>query len=192
MAVRTCSGEVKLAPCRAARVSTLNHTSTWLSQEAWVGVKWKWTWGWRASHRSRFGLWVFRLSRMTWISLSGESATTWFMKMRNEPGGGRLPREGDPRHPGQPEHPQAEAGSVARPPPPGPLPLHSHPRLLAQPGGGVGQCAYPRRPAGSQLHLSGAGAHRHRGVRGRLQSDGGALPVAEAGGQEHTPEEEVR
>src|SRR5680860_745068 len=62
----------------------------------------------------------------------------------HEPGGGRLPREGEPRPPGQPEH------------------------------------------------LSGAGAHRHRGVRGRLQSDGGALPVAEAGGQEHTPEEEVR
>src|SRR5579884_4017435 len=32
------------------------------------------------SHRSRFGLCVFRLSRMTWISRSGLSATIWFMK----------------------------------------------------------------------------------------------------------------
>ena len=38
---------------------------------AWVGVKWKWTFVWRASQRSRLGLWVLRLSRTTWISWSG-------------------------------------------------------------------------------------------------------------------------
>jgi hypothetical protein len=38
---------------RAARSRMLNQTSTWLSQEAWVRVKWKWTFRWRASQRSR-------------------------------------------------------------------------------------------------------------------------------------------
>ena len=37
-------------------------------------VKWKWTLGWRASQRSRLGLWAERLSTMTWISLPGQAA----------------------------------------------------------------------------------------------------------------------
>ena len=35
--------EVKLAPSRVLRARIENQISTWLSQEAWVGVKWKWT-----------------------------------------------------------------------------------------------------------------------------------------------------
>jgi DNA-binding response OmpR family regulator len=34
---------VKLAPAKVLAERMENHTSTWLSQEAWVGVKWKWT-----------------------------------------------------------------------------------------------------------------------------------------------------
>ena len=41
-----------------------NQISTWLSQIALVGVKWKVTFGCAAS-QSSFFLWVFRLSRMT-------------------------------------------------------------------------------------------------------------------------------
>ncbi len=44
-----------------------NQTSTWLSQLAWVGVKWKCTFLWRASQRSCLGLCVLRLSSTTWI-----------------------------------------------------------------------------------------------------------------------------
>ena len=36
---RTCRGEVKLAPAKAWPERMENQTSTWLSQEAWVGVK---------------------------------------------------------------------------------------------------------------------------------------------------------
>src|SRR4029453_14361499 len=48
-----------------------------------VGVKVKRTLGWRASQRSRLGLWVLRLSRMTWISRPAWAATMRFMKSRN-------------------------------------------------------------------------------------------------------------
>src|SRR4029453_14596319 len=44
--------------------------STWLSDEARVGVKWKCTLGFRLSQWSFLGLWVLRLSRMTWMAVS--------------------------------------------------------------------------------------------------------------------------
>ena len=69
IAARSWATEVKLAPSSVLRARIENQISTWLSQDAWVGVKWKWTFLCRASHRSRLGLWVLRLSRMTWISL---------------------------------------------------------------------------------------------------------------------------
>src|SRR5207253_8326711 len=47
-----------------------NQISTWLSQLAEVGVKWKVTFG-CAANQSSFFLWVERLSRMTWISRWG-------------------------------------------------------------------------------------------------------------------------
>ena len=39
-----------------------------------------------------------------------------------------------PRHPRQPQHPQAQNGSLAQASPECPFPLHTDPRLLAQPG----------------------------------------------------------
>ena len=63
MAARSCPTEVKLAPSRVLRARIENQISTWLSQVAWVGVKWKWTYLCRVSHRARLGLWVLRLSR---------------------------------------------------------------------------------------------------------------------------------
>src|SRR5437660_8239567 len=60
----------KLAPARAFRLKMPNQISTWLSQLAEVGVKWKVTFG-CAANQSSFFLWVERLSRMTWISRSG-------------------------------------------------------------------------------------------------------------------------
>ena len=61
MAWRICRTEVELAPSRVRRARIENQILTWLSQDAWVGVKWKWTF-WRARQRSRLGLWVRRLS----------------------------------------------------------------------------------------------------------------------------------
>ena len=43
MAARSCRTEVKLAPSRVLRARIEHQISTWLSQLAWVGVKWKWT-----------------------------------------------------------------------------------------------------------------------------------------------------
>src|SRR5438132_12805321 len=60
----------KLAPARAFRLKMPNQISTWLSQLAEVGVKWKVTFG-CAANQSSFFLWVERLSRITWISRSG-------------------------------------------------------------------------------------------------------------------------
>src|SRR5277367_3589761 len=57
--------ELNDAPASDLPVRMENQISTWLSQEACVGVKWKWTFRWRLSHWSRLGLWVLRLSRMT-------------------------------------------------------------------------------------------------------------------------------
>ena len=67
----SCLTEVKEAPCRDFPCRIENQISTWLSQEARVGVKWKRTLGWRLSQRSFLGLWVLRLSRMTWMAVSG-------------------------------------------------------------------------------------------------------------------------
>ena len=39
MRSRTWRGEVKLAPAKALLTRIENHTSTWLSQDAWVGMK---------------------------------------------------------------------------------------------------------------------------------------------------------
>src|SRR5258706_3879406 len=75
--------ELKEAPLSALLARIENQISTWVSHEARVGVKWKRTLGWRASQRSFFGLWVLRLSRMTWISRPGWAATMRFMKSRN-------------------------------------------------------------------------------------------------------------
>src|SRR6267143_1057413 len=75
-----CAMLAKLAPARAFRLKIPNQISTWLSQLAEVGVKWKVTFGW-AANQSSFFLWVERLSRMTWISRSGGcSATRSVMK----------------------------------------------------------------------------------------------------------------
>jgi hypothetical protein len=63
MAPRSWATEVKLAPSRAPRARIENQISTWLSQDAWVGVMWKWTFVCQARQRSRLGLWVLRLSR---------------------------------------------------------------------------------------------------------------------------------
>ncbi len=54
-----------------APLRMLNQTSTWFSQLACVGVKWKWTFGWRLSQASCFGLWVLRLSSTTCSSCPG-------------------------------------------------------------------------------------------------------------------------
>jgi hypothetical protein len=43
--------------CEQLPAKIENQISTWLSQEARVGVKWKWTLVWRSSQRSFFGLW---------------------------------------------------------------------------------------------------------------------------------------
>src|ERR1700724_3192731 len=52
------------APRSALPARIENQISTWLSQDARVGVKWKCTFGWRFSQRSFFGLCVLRLSSM--------------------------------------------------------------------------------------------------------------------------------
>ena len=52
-----CSTVRKLAPDKAFRVKMPNQISTWLSQLAEVGVKWKVTFGYAASQVSFF-LWV--------------------------------------------------------------------------------------------------------------------------------------
>src|SRR5882757_1662716 len=79
----SCLTEVKEAPLRDCAWRIENQISTWLSQEARVGVKWKRTLGWRLSQRSFLGLWVLRLSRTTWMAVSGWAATMSFMKSRN-------------------------------------------------------------------------------------------------------------
>jgi hypothetical protein len=40
IAARSCATELKLAPCSVVRARIENQISTWLSQLAWVGVKW--------------------------------------------------------------------------------------------------------------------------------------------------------
>ena len=50
IAARSWVTEVKLAPSRVLRARIENQISTWLSQLAWVGVKWKRTFLCRASH----------------------------------------------------------------------------------------------------------------------------------------------
>ena len=49
IAARSCATEVKLAPFSVARARIENQISTWFSQLAWLGVKWKWTFWCRAS-----------------------------------------------------------------------------------------------------------------------------------------------
>ena len=39
MRSRTCRGEAKLVPVKALLERIENQTSTWFSQEAWVGLK---------------------------------------------------------------------------------------------------------------------------------------------------------
>ena len=64
---RSCLIDVNEAPASHLPCKIENQISSWLSQEALVGVKWKRTLGWRSS-QAAFFLWVLRvlrLSRMT-------------------------------------------------------------------------------------------------------------------------------
>ena len=63
--VLSSPSELRAASRSALPARIENQISTWLSQNARVGVKWKCTFGWRFSQRPSFGLCVFRLSRMT-------------------------------------------------------------------------------------------------------------------------------
>lgn len=67
VSMRTLSSPSELndAPWSALPARIENQISTWLSQDARVGVKCKCTFGWRFSQRSFFGLCVLRLSRIT-------------------------------------------------------------------------------------------------------------------------------
>ena len=56
---------------RASRSRSIfaNQSSTWLSHDEYVGVKWRWTCGWANKNvRTACVLWVDRLSAITWIS----------------------------------------------------------------------------------------------------------------------------
>src|SRR4029079_10011481 len=78
----SCSREVKEVPCSELACKLENQHSTWLSQEARVGVKWNFTRGCRTSHLS-FLRCVLRLSRMTLSFPFGQADTTSSMKARN-------------------------------------------------------------------------------------------------------------
>ena len=71
------------------------------------------------------------------------------------------PRPPDPRHPGQPEHPQAEAGSLAEGSSQRPSALHSDLQLVAEPGGVLVQHPEPLGSARRQFHLAPPVARGH-------------------------------
>jgi hypothetical protein len=54
-----------------ARLEWKDQTSIWLSQEAWVGVKWKCRQGYFCQKPGSVMRWVLRLSKMMWNSFSG-------------------------------------------------------------------------------------------------------------------------
>ena len=74
------------------------------------------------------------------------------------------PDQRDPRHPGQPEHAQTEAGSLAQGSPQRPSALHSHLQLVAESGGVLVQHPEPFGLTRRQLHLAPPTARGHRQV----------------------------
>src|SRR5262252_423038 len=66
---RRSATEVKTPRAMTSRSILANHSSTWLSQDEYVGVKCRWTVGWRP--KNSVTCWVLcadRLSAITWIS----------------------------------------------------------------------------------------------------------------------------
>src|SRR5215210_7895015 len=62
--------DLKMPRLRSRRVRIEKNSSIWLSQEAWVGVKWKVQRGWAASQALTSAvLWTWRLSRIACTSL---------------------------------------------------------------------------------------------------------------------------
>src|SRR5579862_3372987 len=61
--------ERKDAPLRELRQRMENQVSIWLSQDAWVGVKWKVRSGCFSSQAAGRFLWLEKLSQITWTSV---------------------------------------------------------------------------------------------------------------------------
>src|SRR5271165_4662384 len=99
----------------------------------------------------------------------------------------RLSPAANPCHSRQPQYPQTQTPPLAAAPQTRPLPLHSHPRLVAQSDRDLVQYPQPTSAGSGQLPQRPTTLPQYRRLSRRLQPDRPSLRMEETSGVPETP-----